>query len=70
MPDEVRRRRFPLPWAVEETDACFIVRDRGGQAPALCAPRLSLNGGHAGVTSDVENAVSFGVSRIKCKILT
>jgi hypothetical protein len=21
------RRRFPPPWSVEETDACFIVRD-------------------------------------------
>ena len=25
---------FPPPWAVEETDACFIVRDAHGQAPA------------------------------------
>jgi hypothetical protein len=26
-------RRFPPPWSVEETDACFIVRDAkiGGQ---------------------------------------
>jgi hypothetical protein len=24
-------RRFPAPWSVEETSACFIVRDRGGQ---------------------------------------
>jgi hypothetical protein len=23
------------PWQVEETTACFIVRDNGGQAPAL-----------------------------------
>ena len=23
-------RRFPPPWTVEETDACFIVKDRGG----------------------------------------
>ncbi len=28
------RRRFPIPWTVEETDACFIVRDAGGQALA------------------------------------
>jgi hypothetical protein len=26
------RRRFPIPWTVDETDACFIVRDAGGQA--------------------------------------
>jgi hypothetical protein len=25
-------RRFPPPWSVEETDACFIVRDGNGQA--------------------------------------
>jgi hypothetical protein len=24
-------RRFPPPWSVEEQDACFVVRDRGGQ---------------------------------------
>ena len=23
---------FPLPWSVEETPACFVVRDRNGQA--------------------------------------
>jgi hypothetical protein len=27
-------RRFPPPWSVEETPACFIVRDRDGQALA------------------------------------
>jgi hypothetical protein len=27
-------RRFPPPWSVEETPACFIVRDRAGQALA------------------------------------
>jgi hypothetical protein len=27
-------RRFPPPWSVEELDACFVVRDRGGQALA------------------------------------
>ena len=27
-------RRFPPPWTVEETDACFIVRDANGQALA------------------------------------
>jgi hypothetical protein len=28
------QRRFPPPWSVEETDACFIVRDHNGQALA------------------------------------
>jgi len=27
-------RRFPPPWTVEETDACFIIRDHNGQALA------------------------------------
>ena len=27
-------RRFPPPWTVEETDACFIGRDENGQALA------------------------------------
>ena len=26
--------RFPPPWSVEEQTACFVVRDRGGQALA------------------------------------
>jgi hypothetical protein len=30
----VRSRRFPPPWSVEETNACFIVRDGKGQALA------------------------------------
>jgi hypothetical protein len=25
-------RRFPPPWTIDETDACFIVRDKNGQA--------------------------------------
>jgi hypothetical protein len=27
----VAARRFPPPWTVEETDACFIIKDSGGQ---------------------------------------
>jgi hypothetical protein len=27
-------RCFPLPWIVEEQDACFVVRDHNGQALA------------------------------------
>jgi hypothetical protein len=25
-------RRFPPPWSIEETDACYVVRDVNGQA--------------------------------------
>jgi hypothetical protein len=34
MPDEVKPRRFRAAWAVEDNNACFIVRDHGGQALA------------------------------------
>jgi hypothetical protein len=27
-------RRFPPPWSIEETDACYVVRDANGQALA------------------------------------
>jgi len=27
-------RRFPPPWSVEELDACYVVRDHGGQKQA------------------------------------
>jgi hypothetical protein len=30
----LRARRFPPPWSVEEQSACYVVRDRGGQALA------------------------------------
>lgn len=29
-------RRFPAPWAVEQTDGAFIVRDANGVAVAYC----------------------------------
>jgi hypothetical protein len=28
------RSRFPPPWSIEETDACFIVKDHAGQSLA------------------------------------
>jgi hypothetical protein len=34
MSGQVASRRFPAPWQVEETPACFIVKDDGGQALA------------------------------------
>ena len=32
MPPEVKPRRFPPPWSVEEREESFIVRDARGQA--------------------------------------
>ena len=34
MPSAIKPRRFPPPWTVEETAACFTVRDGSGQALA------------------------------------
>jgi hypothetical protein len=35
VPDEVRRRRFPPPWDIEEHNrSCIIVRDNNGQTLA------------------------------------
>ena len=31
---QTNARRFPPPWSIEETGACYIVRDRDGQALA------------------------------------
>ena len=32
--EQVTQRRFPPPWAVEESEACFVVKDQAGQALA------------------------------------
>jgi hypothetical protein len=59
LPPAVTPRRFPPPWTIEEhNNACFIVRDRGGQAlayfyfeerpadalPPICSPRTRRGG--------------------------
>jgi hypothetical protein len=37
-------RRFPPPWSIEESSACFIVRDHDKQALAMSILRLSPAG--------------------------
>jgi hypothetical protein len=37
-------RRFPPPWSIEESAACFVVRDPGGQALAYVISRKSRYG--------------------------
>ena len=37
-------RRFPPPWTAVETDACFIVKDRKGQALAYVFSKTSRAG--------------------------
>jgi hypothetical protein len=46
MPDEPRR--FPPPWSVEETDACFIVRGANGLAPTYVYFAVEPTRGAAG----------------------
>jgi hypothetical protein len=43
---QARRRTWgPLPWSVEESDACFIVKDGAGQKLAyVCVSRRSRDG--------------------------
>ena len=31
---DLKPRRFPPPWSVDELEACFVVRDHNGQALA------------------------------------
>jgi hypothetical protein len=39
-------RRFPPPWSVEETDACYIVRDVNGQgSPTVYFEGAGQDGG-------------------------
>jgi hypothetical protein len=35
-------RRFPPPWTIEDKNACFIVKDRGGQALAYVKQRTPI----------------------------
>jgi hypothetical protein len=37
-------RRFPPPWSVEELDACFVVRDHGGQQFILKMSQAKIGG--------------------------
>jgi hypothetical protein len=43
MIDKPEPRRFPPPWSVEETDACFIVRDANGLALAYGAHSFGVH---------------------------
>jgi hypothetical protein len=68
------QRRFPSPWSVEETDACFIVRDHNGQALAYVslptagkgrAKRLGspYRSGRAGCWAKVKNPAAPAITR-------
>jgi hypothetical protein len=51
MPAGVAGRRFPRPWSVEETDACFIVRDSNGQHSLMPISRMSREGARRPICS-------------------
>ena len=42
MIDSMAAHRFPPPRSIDETDACFIVKDRAGQALAYVYDDLVL----------------------------
>jgi hypothetical protein len=39
------RRRFPPPWSIDESDACFIVKDKMGKSWPISISSRSLDGG-------------------------
>jgi hypothetical protein len=48
-------RRFPPPWAVDETDACFIVKDRTAAGRRVKCPSLERRRFPQKLTAAVES---------------
>jgi hypothetical protein len=46
-------RRFPSPWTAEVQPACFVVRDRSGQAIAYVCQALQHYMGHKNIMHTV-----------------
>ena len=60
-------RRFPPPWSVEETDACFIVRDANGQALAyvyLEEGARSALGGQILLTREEARRIAANIAKL------
>jgi hypothetical protein len=59
-------RRFPPPWSVEETDACFIVRDRNGQALAYvyCEDEPGRRSAAHLVTRDEARRIAVNIAKL------
>jgi hypothetical protein len=74
MPDEMTARRFPPPWRVEETDACFIVRDDNGQALSYVYFEIDPGRQHADIRRSAANCGQHcedtAVSTRRCIIVT
>ena len=56
-------RRFPPPWSVEESDACFVGRDHNGQQLAYVYYEEELGSSHG-----IENAYQDEATRIAVNI--
>jgi hypothetical protein len=48
-------RRFPSPWTAEVQPACFVVRDRSGQAIAYVCQALQHYMGHKNIMHTVRD---------------
>ncbi len=66
MPAEMTPRRFPPPWSVEETDACFIVRDRDGQTLAYvyCEDEPSRRSATKLLTRDEARRIAANIAKL------
>jgi hypothetical protein len=60
------RSRFPIPWTIEETDACFIVRDAGGQALAYvyCEDDPGRRSADSLLTRDEARRIAANIARL------
>jgi hypothetical protein len=59
-------RRFPPPWSIEESAACFVVRDRGGQALAYVISRKSRYGDQRSslLTKDEARRIAANIAKL------
>src|SRR4029077_6913895 len=65
VPAEVTPRRFPPPWSVEDTNACFMVRDARGQvlAPSISRTPVLYGRGVDARGSSVRDCGCYGCDR-------
>ena len=59
-------RRFPPPWSVEETDACFIIRDHTVRRSATSNSKKTRDGGRrlALLTRDEARRIAANVAKL------
>ncbi len=64
-------RRFPPPWSVEETDACFIVRDRDEQALAYiyCEDEPGRRSAAKLLTRDEARRIAANIAKLPSLLL-